>query len=583
MKKTLYIHIGLHKTATSSIQEELFRLKEELAVMGVLYPAYLRANHNQLFGVFCKTPALFYEYLMEDYDAADILLQHEVVRHNLQTELKSSTAHTFIISSEDLSLLDAEGVLNMKRYFEHALPDADIKILCCVRELASLVASDMQQRIRVGFNTDLTEYKSFFRDRLAPYLHVFGMENMVLFTYEQAIAHTAGPVGFFCELIKVDIRQLSGIANPRVNPSISQLAVALARFVNKRAPLFEGQFPNVKPTQPLVRQSLKDRALLWQAGGDKFALSDQQKSQLAVQNQTDMTWFLQTFPNTHYSICHTPGVQMATGNNDIRWHQFCDFISAFRLDLSSDLRSLLIDFVATDYFAWSDTHQYNRRVNELKTLLGVQAAATSVEVTSPAFFGIDECTYYAGRVNALKLRGWLDASSVERLYVDMDGKFFALRSDNSSDGNIGRFDFLAKDVPDTKTARLLIKEHDTIELNIVELNVTVCQPSFMFTIDQVTTHYHGEIQSTIVEGWMVNNLSANLPQVEVLEFNNVQFYLGLERNDVVDNYGLSTRVQPGFRLIIKSRTAIPCLKIRLSDPATHHSEMLTFTNLHKDA
>jgi len=44
--KTVYLHIGLHKTGTSTIQFFLANNREKLAELGYLYPFKQVAHHN---------------------------------------------------------------------------------------------------------------------------------------------------------------------------------------------------------------------------------------------------------------------------------------------------------------------------------------------------------------------------------------------------------------------------------------------------------------------------------------------------------------------------------------------------------
>lgn len=116
MKKKLYLHIGLHKTGTSSIQSFLTNNSEVLKKNGILYPASIRLweNHNMLAWHYIERD------LFRNYDPSPVIKDGpEKVWENLFEEICSSTADTIILSSEDFCLIKNPALLAEKfRCFE---------------------------------------------------------------------------------------------------------------------------------------------------------------------------------------------------------------------------------------------------------------------------------------------------------------------------------------------------------------------------------------------------------------------------------------------------------------------------------
>jgi hypothetical protein len=100
VKKTIFIHIGLPKTGTTSIQSFLRRSSEALVSHGYCYPGVEfgpKANHDVFFNVLSGAKAI-------DVRGADLDAQKEVVEAQINEFRDSSTCHALIFSHESLSV-----------------------------------------------------------------------------------------------------------------------------------------------------------------------------------------------------------------------------------------------------------------------------------------------------------------------------------------------------------------------------------------------------------------------------------------------------------------------------------------------
>lgn len=165
---TLYLHIGLHKTGTSSLQNFLGRNADALAKAGYAWPRAGRVaggHHNLGYQLMGKgrfsTEAGGLEALAAELEAAE----------------------NAIVSSEELEFLELAEV----RRLREGLGDRRVKVLAYLRRQDELIASTYAQQIRMGANLgSFAEYalaslynpRFDFSQLLARWAHVFGREPL---------------------------------------------------------------------------------------------------------------------------------------------------------------------------------------------------------------------------------------------------------------------------------------------------------------------------------------------------------------------------------------------------------------------
>jgi hypothetical protein len=145
----LYLHIGMHKTGTSSIQETLFRNRSILAEAGY---AYLdgRGNHSGiLYAAFSGTPEKLAGHRRAGQrDRATLLARAAQVRARLDAFLRDAGKPNAVMSGEALSRLAPPDVRAMLEFFRARVDR--ITVIGFVRPPRSFMVSAIQQRIRGG-------------------------------------------------------------------------------------------------------------------------------------------------------------------------------------------------------------------------------------------------------------------------------------------------------------------------------------------------------------------------------------------------------------------------------------------------
>ena len=180
MPRRFFIHIGMHKTGSSSIQESFFNSRERLLSRGINYLS-LAANHSgSMYTLFSEHAHAYRPNLRRGADTPEkAAIRREAIRGDLIRELEGNKSAKFIVSGEDLSRLRLAEVTRLR---DTLLPHASgFTIIIYVREPYSFLSSAVQQRVQRGFSFDQIwrePHLPNYRARIEPYIAAFGRENV---------------------------------------------------------------------------------------------------------------------------------------------------------------------------------------------------------------------------------------------------------------------------------------------------------------------------------------------------------------------------------------------------------------------
>src|ERR1700741_70550 len=104
MGTTFYIHIGVHKTGTKSIQYSLFNNREKLLEHGINY-LRLESNHAPaLISLLTDKPHTYARNILRHVDTPEIAgLYNASLKQQLTEELSNNRSPKVVISGEGLS------------------------------------------------------------------------------------------------------------------------------------------------------------------------------------------------------------------------------------------------------------------------------------------------------------------------------------------------------------------------------------------------------------------------------------------------------------------------------------------------
>ena len=210
MARTLYLHIGAHRTATSSIQEFLQANFDALLGQGVFHP-YGVARHNDLM-------KKIFSGARKVEDIARTL--------DSRATQRNPAIDRITLSDEDISM--REDLTALAAFREHF----DVKILFSLRRQDLWLESWYRQNVKwqwdpllahCSFNDFMARRETFHWIDYDAFLKkleaLFGRENILLSVFEKS-QMPGGPVAEFCRRIGIEDR--SGFTDPpHANASVS--------------------------------------------------------------------------------------------------------------------------------------------------------------------------------------------------------------------------------------------------------------------------------------------------------------------------------------------------------------------------
>ena len=250
MKKTIYLHIGMPKTGTSSIQRFLYENRLALEKKGVLYPPVLCKGEGivvtppeeivNLKLLFWKTMSLFYK---------DVANSKKMLRECWQKEympfIKASSATTVILSAEEL--LSNNDISYLPHLFEMIKEEFDLKIIAYLRKPAEYVVSLWGEMTKVHkenpITCTLTQWifqpmlcnwiiRPIPYDNLNYIINLLGAENVVIRPFEKCQFKNGNLIDDFLDIFNIERDNELKLLKPE-NESYGRSGCEFAILINK--------------------------------------------------------------------------------------------------------------------------------------------------------------------------------------------------------------------------------------------------------------------------------------------------------------------------------------------------------------
>ena len=215
------LHIGTHKTGTTSIQSSLYETRTYLKGLGYLYPdAGLERDYHGAYG---------HHQLSRSFIKGSHSEAAKIIR-KLMKEFRASGCHSIIISAEGLYTISAPAVA----YLAELFGEADVCVFVYLRRPQSYLASLYKSKLRKGEKRSPFEfYPEVWRDmryddRINVWQAEFGATSVKaisyarLLTLNRALVDPLVPSG-----TKLSTTEL------RINPSMPVGVANAALLLNK--------------------------------------------------------------------------------------------------------------------------------------------------------------------------------------------------------------------------------------------------------------------------------------------------------------------------------------------------------------
>lgn len=283
--KQLILHIGMHKTGTTALQETLHAARRDLVSHGINY-LDMGANHSQpLFSIFGEKLTAYRANLKAGLDTKEAIASYASdAKARLQRLLSENTAPVTIISAEDLSLLRRPAVPKLRDFLSPYFDS--ILVVAYVRRPVSFINSLAVQAVKGGATLKALHENPPSPDyqwRFNKFLQAFGEQQMRLRLYDPATLKAGSVVTDFFELASLPHSALPTADEPILNKSLSAPAVNFLSETNKRTPMYIDDKLNPARPAGLIEEAAT-------MAGDPFSLPEELIEATLKANDWDIGW-----------------------------------------------------------------------------------------------------------------------------------------------------------------------------------------------------------------------------------------------------------------------------------------------------
>ncbi len=244
--KTLYLHVGTPKTATSSIQKFLQINREILEEYGYFFPKLLQKYPN----VGLNRNAHFMVEVPPAKDGAERgVSESEVLQEGMEQVADAFGKYDHVILSEE-GLWRASSY-SRKELFPYLKEEAgkkgyQIKIIVYLRRQDQFVISNWNQCVKHGraaYTITLKEYLEFIEEKKGMVLNyaakldqmaeIFGKENLIVRRFEPQSWVNHSVIHDFMDSIGLTVTDDFQIPSRIVNPGLSENYAEIKRMLNE--------------------------------------------------------------------------------------------------------------------------------------------------------------------------------------------------------------------------------------------------------------------------------------------------------------------------------------------------------------
>lgn len=268
----LYLHVGLHKTGTSSIQETFFVSRARLREHGLAYFDYA-ANHSQpLMWTFTANRLSNPATLAAGMSERDVLRKAAEVERALIAFMEDRSCASKLISGESLSTFQGRDVETIKAFLERF--GHPIRVVLYLRNYFDYLNSQVQELMKWGWTLpalseairDGRVIKPNYRRKIARFMRIFGRDAVDVRLFHRSCFVGGDLITDFCDALGVASARME-LDVRTLNASLSGPGAQLVSDHNALSPT--GIVPRPDPLR-------LDKLALFEAtdAGSKFRITD---------------------------------------------------------------------------------------------------------------------------------------------------------------------------------------------------------------------------------------------------------------------------------------------------------------------
>lgn len=222
--KTIYLHIGFHKTGSTAIQSAMSKVDNEF----IVYAKLGYENHSiPIYTAFSEKYETYHVWKSRGESRSSLEKRRKAYRERLVKFISENKNRNIIISGEDIRALSIAGLEDLKNSL--SVGQHQIKVLAYVREPLSFMRSVLQENIKNGHNPTAPSPTNY-RSSIDKFWRVFGVESVRIRSYDKDRLKNNDVISDFCDLIGLD-----EITTPaHANISLSTKAVQVLYHINSK-------------------------------------------------------------------------------------------------------------------------------------------------------------------------------------------------------------------------------------------------------------------------------------------------------------------------------------------------------------
>lgn len=242
--KEVLLHIGMHKTGSSSIQASLKNYTDSTTS----YANFLEANHSMpLTTIFHSNRYNYHVWKKKGLSKTDVDKKKKRYLEILEKDIRNPRYQRLLISGEDISLLPNDDKRRLVEFFTSR--GCDVKVVCFVRSPLDFVKSSMQQRIKGGMKA-MCHIDPDYINRLQVFRDLLPQENLIVRGFAEVIREYGDVVLGFASICGLEKER---IELKRVNESLSATATKLMYRLNNLPLATFGTLDRVSARGRLIR------------------------------------------------------------------------------------------------------------------------------------------------------------------------------------------------------------------------------------------------------------------------------------------------------------------------------------------
>lgn len=195
----MILHIGTHKSGSTSLQNVLYKNSKTLLDYDVDYPQNLciwDSAHHPL--GWC---------MKNDYQNIDREFNYDKskgVIHHYLSQIKKSKAQTIVISTETLFV--ATDYKKLKSFYDLLTQEYDVSVIMYLRHQSNFLFSWYSELVTAWYGKITIPFANFLENPMYPveydkvidrWVEIFGSESVRVFSFESVASSSEGLVGHF--------------------------------------------------------------------------------------------------------------------------------------------------------------------------------------------------------------------------------------------------------------------------------------------------------------------------------------------------------------------------------------------------